>query len=70
MTSIRPDTLIIAIGSYPHTAALRSGQVSSERLRLDFAEIAPISRAFAPLDQGLLPRQLSLDEVWQGLPLA
>ncbi len=49
MTSPDPDTLSIAIGSYPHTAALKSGRVSSERLRLDFAEITPISRAFAPM---------------------
>ena len=38
-----------AVGTYPHTAALRSGQVSSSRLRLDFASVSPISRAFAPM---------------------
>lgn len=44
-----PTVLSVAIGDYPHTAALRSGAVSSDRLRLDLAEVAPISRAFAPM---------------------
>ncbi|HEU0160335.1 MAG TPA: hypothetical protein VFR00_13520 [Hyphomicrobiaceae bacterium] len=38
-----------AIGNYPHTAALRDGRISSERLSLDFVELAPINRAFAPM---------------------
>ena len=38
-----------AIGAYPHTAALRSGAVASTRLRLDFADVSPINRAFAPM---------------------
>jgi 4,5-dihydroxyphthalate decarboxylase len=38
-----------AIGNYPHTAALRDGRISSDRLILDFVEIAPINRAFAPM---------------------
>jgi 4,5-dihydroxyphthalate decarboxylase len=38
-----------AIGNYPHTAALRSGQITSDLLRLDFAEVPVISRAFAPM---------------------
>jgi len=38
-----------AVGTYPHTAALKSGQVSSTRLRLDFADVSPINRAFAPM---------------------
>jgi len=38
-----------AVGAYKHTAALRSGQVASPRLRLDFADVSPISRAFAPM---------------------
>jgi 4,5-dihydroxyphthalate decarboxylase len=38
-----------AIGDYPHTRALRSGQVRSDRLRLSFADIPTINRAFAPM---------------------
>lgn len=38
-----------AIGNYPHTAALRDGRISSNRLSLDFVEVAPINRAFAPM---------------------
>lgn len=38
-----------AIGKYPHTAALREGRISSDLLTLDFVDIAPINRAFAPM---------------------
>ena len=38
-----------ALGSYRHTEALRSGAVGSDLLRLEFADVAPISRAFAPM---------------------
>ncbi len=38
-----------AVGTYLHTAALKSGQISSTRLRLDFADVSPINRAFAPM---------------------
>lgn len=38
-----------AIGTYPHTAALTSGRVASARLRLDFADVSPVNRAFAPM---------------------
>ena len=39
-----------AIGNYPHTAALRSGQVVSDLLRLDFSDAPPVAnRAFAPM---------------------
>jgi 4,5-dihydroxyphthalate decarboxylase len=38
-----------AIGKYSHTAALRSGAVASDLLRLEFAEVPVISRAFAPM---------------------
>lgn len=38
-----------AIGRYPHTAALHSGQIASDFLRLDFDEVPVISRAFAPM---------------------
>jgi 4,5-dihydroxyphthalate decarboxylase len=38
-----------AIGTYPHTRALKSGEVNPHLLRLDFADISPINRAFAPM---------------------
>lgn len=44
-----PATLRAAIGSYAHTQALRSGRVASAGLRLEFADISPVNRAFAPM---------------------
>ena len=41
--------LSVAIGNYPHTKALKSGRVASELLKLDFVEISPVNRAFAPM---------------------
>src|ERR1700722_9698763 len=41
--------LSCAIGDYPHLSALKSGAVSSPLLKLDFAAVAPINRAFAPM---------------------
>jgi 4,5-dihydroxyphthalate decarboxylase len=38
-----------AIGKYPHTTALREGRISSNLLTLDFVDITPINRAFAPM---------------------
>jgi 4,5-dihydroxyphthalate decarboxylase len=42
-------SLSVAIGSYPHTVALRRGQISSELLSFDFVDIPTINRAFAPM---------------------
>ena len=42
-------TLRAAVGDYPHTRALKAGQIPSDLLTLDFAGIAPINRAFAPM---------------------
>lgn len=44
-----PTRLGVAIGNYPHVAALKTGAVSSGRLALDFADVKPIHRAFAPM---------------------
>src|SRR5688572_12465807 len=41
--------LSTAIGSYGHTEALKSGRIASDRLRLEFADIPTINRAFAPM---------------------
>ena len=35
-----------AIASYPHAVALKDGSVASDRLRFDFAEVQPVTRAF------------------------
>ena len=44
-----PVVLRAALGAYPHTQALRDGRVASDRLRLDFADVSPVNRAFAPM---------------------
>jgi len=41
--------LEIALGQYPHTAALRDGRVRSGVLSLNFADLANVNRAFAPM---------------------
>jgi 4,5-dihydroxyphthalate decarboxylase len=38
-----------ALGDYLHNAALRSGAIASDLLRLDFADVKPANRAFAPM---------------------
>jgi 4,5-dihydroxyphthalate decarboxylase len=44
-----PLTLSVAIGDYPHTRALKAGNIASDLVELDFVEISPINRAFAPM---------------------
>src|SRR5579872_4994392 len=41
--------LSCAIGDYPHIKPLKSGAVASPLVKLDFAAITPINRAFAPM---------------------
>jgi 4,5-dihydroxyphthalate decarboxylase len=48
MTNDQP-VLSAAIGNYRHTEALKSGRIASDRLRLEFADIPTINRAFAPM---------------------
>jgi 4,5-dihydroxyphthalate decarboxylase len=43
------NTLAVAIGNYSHTQALKSGEVASNLFALEFPEIKPINRAFAPM---------------------
>ena len=38
-----------ALGTYKHTQALKSGEVASPKLRLEFAAVSPPNRAFAPM---------------------
>ncbi len=40
------ETLNVCIGTYPHTQALKKGDVKSERVVLNFTEIDPINKAF------------------------
>src|SRR5271156_6062763 len=44
-----PLSLSVAVGDYPHTLALKSGRIATAALHLEFAEISPINRAFAPM---------------------
>ena len=46
MTDPKTVTLRALIGDYPVTAALKSGQVGSPHVRLDFADIKPVSAGF------------------------
>jgi 4,5-dihydroxyphthalate decarboxylase len=41
--------LSAAFGAYPHTEGLKQGRVASDLLKLEFVEISPINRAFAPM---------------------
>jgi 4,5-dihydroxyphthalate decarboxylase len=49
MAADPPVLLRAALGAYPHTRALRDGRVASDRLRLEFADVSPVNRAFAPM---------------------
>jgi 4,5-dihydroxyphthalate decarboxylase len=44
MTTIR-----IALGDYPHTLPLKSGEIKSDWLTLDFVEVKPMHHAFKPM---------------------
>jgi 4,5-dihydroxyphthalate decarboxylase len=48
-TAVDSTPLLAAIGDYPHTRALKSGEISCQSLTLAFADIKPINRAFAPM---------------------
>ena len=41
--------LHIAIGDYPHTAALKNNAIKSDRVAFDFADITPVYKAFAEM---------------------
>ncbi len=44
-----PVTLRIALGDYPHTLPLKRGEITSPTLKLDFAEVQPMHKAFKPM---------------------
>jgi len=46
MTDPKTVTLRALIGDYPVTAALKSGQIGSPHVRLEFADVKPVSAAF------------------------
>jgi 4,5-dihydroxyphthalate decarboxylase len=48
-TSTRPARLKTALKTYPHTQALKSGELSDPAVELLFEEVEPIHRAFAPM---------------------
>jgi 4,5-dihydroxyphthalate decarboxylase len=37
------------LGDYPHTAALKAGRITSERVALDFASYSPTNKGFKPM---------------------
>jgi 4,5-dihydroxyphthalate decarboxylase len=43
------QTLRIALGDYPHTAALKNKEIASSTVTLDFADITPVYKAFAEM---------------------
>ena len=47
--TIESKTLRTVLGDYPHTAPLKAGDIRPSGVTLDFAEVKPISRAFAPM---------------------
>jgi 4,5-dihydroxyphthalate decarboxylase len=44
-----PTVLRTVLADHPHTAALKSGDLRSDRVRLDFTAVSPVHRAFAPM---------------------
>jgi 4,5-dihydroxyphthalate decarboxylase len=47
--SAAQQTLRMALGDYPHTAALKKNEIKSARVALDFADIKPVYKAFAEM---------------------
>jgi len=47
------ERLSVAVGRYPHTAALLDGTMTIEGCELEFAQVEPIHRAFAPMVRDL-----------------
>jgi 4,5-dihydroxyphthalate decarboxylase len=61
--------LCAAIGTYPHTRPLKTGAIVSDILSLDFADIVPINRAFAPMarEQRFDVSEMAIATVFQAL---
>jgi 4,5-dihydroxyphthalate decarboxylase len=50
------ETLSACIGNYPYTKALKSGDIKSDRVALNFTEVNPVNRAFL-----MMVRELKFD---------
>ena len=50
------ETLSACIGNYPHTKALKSGDIKSDRVAMNFTEVNPVNRAFL-----MMVRELKFD---------
>ncbi|HML07267.1 MAG TPA: hypothetical protein VK430_03950 [Xanthobacteraceae bacterium] len=48
-TAEKIETLSVCLGTYPHTKALKNGEIKSDRVALSFTEINPVNRAFLPM---------------------
>jgi 4,5-dihydroxyphthalate decarboxylase len=44
-----PVTLRVALGGHSHVQPIRDGTLADPRIRFDFVEIEPVTRAFAPM---------------------
>jgi 4,5-dihydroxyphthalate decarboxylase len=49
MTVQQTTNVRIALGDYPHTMALKKKEITSPNVALDFADVKPTNRAFAPM---------------------
>jgi 4,5-dihydroxyphthalate decarboxylase len=56
MTAEKIDTINACFGNYPNTKALKSGQITSDRVRLNLTEVNPVYRAF-----GMMVREQRFD---------
>jgi 4,5-dihydroxyphthalate decarboxylase len=48
-TTDKIRTLNVCLGNYPHTRALKSGEIPSDRLSFEFTDVNPVNRAFKPM---------------------
>ena len=48
-TAAKIETLNVCFGTYPHTKALKHGEITSSRVAFEFTEINPVNRAFMPM---------------------
>src|SRR5271156_3661214 len=56
MTAEKVETLNACFGNYPHTQALKKGDIKSDRVALRLTEVEPINKAFL-----LMVRQAKFD---------
>jgi 4,5-dihydroxyphthalate decarboxylase len=56
MTAEKIDTINACFGTYPQTQALKSGQIKSDRVKLNLTEVNPVYKAF-----GIMVREQKFD---------